>query len=66
MPIACSPLWQLLQVCGTTAAWSKRAGTQPLVVWQLPQAAVVAMWLEGLPGAVVPLWQLTQVPTTCE
>jgi hypothetical protein len=29
-------------------------------VWQVPQLAVVAMWLAALPVASVPLWQLEQ------
>ena len=33
-------------------------------MWQVLHSAVVAMWLEGLPPALVPLWQLEQVPIT--
>jgi len=31
---------------------------QVVVVWQSPQALELAMWLVGLPGATVLLWQL--------
>jgi hypothetical protein len=47
-----------------TAAWSKRAGVHAVVVWHRSHAAVVGKWLEGLPFAVVPLWQLAQLPST--
>ena len=30
----------------------------------MSHAAVVGMWLAGLPSAIVPLWQLAQVPVT--
>ena len=40
------------------------AGFQAVVPWQLPHSALVAMWFAGLPVAVVPLWQLEQVPMT--
>ena len=33
-------------------------------VWQSLHAAVVVTWPAGFPGAVVPLWQLAQVPVT--
>jgi len=39
-------------------------GIQALVVWQLSQPAFVEVWREGLPLAMTPLWQLTQVPRT--
>ncbi len=29
-------------------------------MWQVSQAAVVEMWVWGLPVAVAPLWQLAQ------
>ena len=32
--------------------------------WQLSQAALVTMWVAGLPRAVVPLWQEAQLPVT--
>src|SRR5437868_13198753 len=38
MPAAFTALWQLVQVCGATAARSKRAGVQALVVWQLSRS----------------------------
>ena len=47
-----------------TLAWLKLAGVQALVRWQVEHSAVVAMWLAGLPLALVPLWQLAQVPMT--
>jgi len=33
-----------------------------VVLWHESQAAVVGMWPPGLPVAVVPLWQVEQVP----
>jgi hypothetical protein len=41
------------------------AGLQAVVLWQFPHSDVVAMWVAGLPAAVVPLWQLEQLPRTC-
>ena len=40
----------------------KRVPENDVVVWQVSQAAVVGRWVEGLPVAVVPLWQVAQVP----
>lgn len=39
-----------------------------MLVWQLSQLLVLAIWLVLLPVAVVPLWQLAQLPVTlaCE
>lgn len=34
------------------------------MTWQSSQLLLVAMWVAGLPVAVVPLWQLKQVPVT--
>jgi hypothetical protein len=31
---------------------------------QSPVVPVVGIWFAGLPGAVVPLWQLLQLPVT--
>ncbi len=42
----------------------KFAGVQAVVVWQVPHSAVVAMCVADLPRALVPLWQLEQVPIT--
>jgi len=61
LPVACVPLWQLLQP-PVTPVWLKRAGIQASVVWQLSHSAVVGMWLVFLPVACTPLWQLLQVP----
>ncbi len=33
-----------------------------VVLWHESQAAVVGIWLLGLPVAVEPLWQVEQVP----
>ncbi len=33
-----------------------------MVLWQVSQDALVEMWLDFLPLAVVPLWQVEQVP----
>ena len=35
-----------------------------MVEWQVSHWAEVVTWLFGLPVAVVPLWQLEQVPVT--
>ena len=35
-----------------------------MVVWQEPHSEVVGMCVLALPLALVPLWQLEQVPTT--
>ena len=39
-----------------------------MLVWQLSQLLVEAIWLAPLPGAAVPLWQLAQLPVipACE
>jgi hypothetical protein len=42
--------------------WLKFAGVQALVLWQVSHACVVEMWLVDLPVAVLPLWQVAQVP----
>jgi len=65
LPGAVVPLWQLAQV-PVTAEWSKWAGLQAVVPWQLAQSAVVARWVGGLPVEVVPLWQVEQEPVTVE
>ena len=49
-----------------TPAWSKRAPEKVAVVWQSPQRFDEGGWLEGLPGAVLPLWQLEQFSPTPE
>jgi len=54
LPEALVPLWQLEQD-PLTPEWSNRAGVHAVVEWQLPQSAVVEMWLAGLPVAVAPL-----------
>jgi hypothetical protein len=38
------------------------AGVQALVLWQLSHACAVGTCVVGLPVAVVPLWQVAQVP----
>ena len=38
------------------------AGVHALVLWQVSHAAVVGRCVVGLPVAVVPLWQVAQVP----
>ncbi|TAK53372.1 MAG: hypothetical protein EPO25_11055 [Gammaproteobacteria bacterium] len=54
LPVARRPLWQLLQL-PITWLWSTRAGIQPLVVWQVSQALLVATWADPLPLATLPL-----------
>jgi hypothetical protein len=62
LPVAVVPLWQVAQEPGPTPAWLNMAGVQALVLWQLSQAAVVAICVLGLPLAILPLWQVAQVP----
>jgi hypothetical protein len=31
-----------------------------VLLWQVSQGALVAMWFGALPGAALPLWQLAQ------
>jgi hypothetical protein len=40
----------------------KAAPSQVVVVWQASQESDVTMCVPGLPVAVVPLWQVVQVP----
>jgi hypothetical protein len=40
----------------------KVAGVQAVVLWHVSQEAVVGIWPLGLPIAMVPLWQVAQVP----
>ena len=55
MPVAVEPL-----PIAVRSDWV--IGRQLKVLWQESQDADVAMWLEGLPFAVVPLWHVAQVP----
>src|SRR5665647_2014624 len=64
LPVAVVPLWQVVQVPGTTPAWLKLAPSQVVVEWQVSQESEVTMCPLGLPVAVVPLWQVVQVPGT--
>ena len=58
-------LWTLgheAQLPGT-CVWSTRsAGVNTLVVWQFSQRLLLVMWAPCLPVAVVPSWQLAQLP----
>ena len=45
-----------------TLLWLKFAGLQAEVRWQVSHSAEVAMCVGVLPSALVPLWQLEQVP----
>lgn len=38
------------------------AGVHADVLWQESQDAVVGIWVAGLPFALLPLWQVEQVP----
>ena len=44
--------------------WSTLTDVQMLVLWQSSQLLPLAIWVAGFPGAVLPLWQLAQVPET--
>ena len=54
----------MAQVPADTPVWSNLAGVQADVTWQESHPSVVGMCVAGLPAAVVPLWQLAQVPST--
>jgi hypothetical protein len=60
-PYAAVP-WQFLHPVATaTLAWNL-AGVQPVkLLWQVPQVAVVEMWLASFPVAACPLWQVAQL-----
>jgi len=69
LPFAKTPLWQVAHVPGITPVWLIVADANVVVErWQrsqdTPPANVVAtgMWLADMPFAVVPLWQVLQVP----
>ena len=47
-----------------TLAWLKFADAHEVVVWHSEHSAVVWIWVAVLPCALVPLWQLEQVPST--
>lgn len=51
-----------MQLPAATLEWLNLAGVQEDVLWQLSQGAEVAMWPEGLPLALLLLWQVEQVP----
>jgi len=42
--------------------WSIVTVCQLVVTWQASQLLVLAIWVEGLPVAVVPLWHEEHVP----
>jgi hypothetical protein len=44
--------------------WSTRTEDQPLVVWHSSQVLLLAMWVEVLPVAFIPLWQAEHEPVT--
>ena len=46
----------------STPVWLNVAGVHAVVRWQVSHDAVVGTWFAVLPRAVVPLWQLAQVP----
>ncbi len=62
LPLAWVPLWHDVQlVAAVKLLWSTRAPVQRVVLWQVPQLAVVCRCAPGLPVASVPLWQLEQL-----
>ena len=58
------PLWQETQF-PVTPLWSKVAGFQAVVRWQLSQRLSLVMCPAFFPVALVPLWHEKQLPTTC-
>ena len=54
-------MWQVAQVPGNTLACEKFA-SQVVVRWHASQLCVFGTWPDGLPFAVVPLWQVAHVP----
>jgi hypothetical protein len=63
VPVALTPSWQVPQG-STVPAWSKLAGRQAAVEWQVSQVSALGMCATVLPVALVPSWQLAQVPMT--
>mgnify|MGYP007089524572 CR=1 FL=1 len=65
---ACPALWQLLQSAPEwppgkpPVAWVYLTVLHRRVVWQSSHCCEVTKWPFGLPVAVVPLWQLEQLP----
>jgi hypothetical protein len=51
-------------VPATTPVWLNVAGSQAVMRWQVSHDAVVTTWFVVLPLALVPLWQVAQVPVT--
>ena len=42
--------------------WLKLAGNQADILWRESHEAEVAIWVADLPLALLPLWQVAQVP----
>ena len=68
MPDACTPLWQMMQKPATASGicvWSTvLGGFQLITVWQAWHAWLVEGCVGPSPCAMLPLWQLAQVPNT--
>lgn len=58
--VHCMPL-RWARYPGETCAYAI-VGVQAVVRWQASQDLVVAKWLPDLPVAVLPLWQVLQLP----
>ena len=56
-------MWLLTQLA-VRFRWSKRAGSQAIVVWQFSHALLLETCFAVLPEASVPLWQLAQLLIT--
>ena len=57
-----APLWQVEHWFATGVwLWFHLAGFQLPVLWQLRQLAEVGIWVDPLPVAALPLWQLAQL-----
>ena len=56
--------WQVVHCAVIVTLECTLAGVQDLKpdLWQVSHAAVVCTWLLGLPVAVLPLWQVAQLP----
>ena len=54
LPVALVPLWHDAQP-ELIPLWLNVAGVQAVVLWQSLHSPLVAMWVAGLPLALVPL-----------
>ena len=59
------PLWQVVQLELMPAWLIGVLGPKAVVLkWQVEQSSVDGMWVDGIPTAVEPLWQVAQPEVT--